>query len=119
MILLLKHSANLECTQSVSRHCFPILITRHELATGLGTSITATKRTLPPKSHIFFSDAKETNSKGEMKERDDLERQEEASSFGSSCRAAQSLPKPRIRLPRARIQKVRMFLNEPGRGEQY
>lgn len=90
MILLLKHSANLECTQSVSRHCFPILITRHELATGLGTSVTATKRTLPPKSHIFFSDAKETNSKGEMKERDDLERQEEASSFGSSCRAAQS-----------------------------
>lgn len=72
---------------SVSRHCFPILITRHELATGLGTSVTATKRTLPPKSRIFL-DAKETNSKGEMKERDDLERQEEASSFCSSCRAA-------------------------------
>lgn len=51
-VLFLKHSANLKQTQSVSRHRFSALITRHELATGPATGVTATKR-IPLKGRVF------------------------------------------------------------------
>lgn len=53
MALFLKHGANLKWTQSVSRHCSPTLNTHHELATGLGTRVTAIKRAISPKGPIF------------------------------------------------------------------
>jgi len=89
MVLFLKHSANLKHTQSVSRHCFPTSITPLELATGLDTRVTAIKRAIPPQ-RPYFLNAKETNSKGKMKKRDDLKRQAEAYRLCSSCKTAES-----------------------------